>query len=236
MTRRPTAALVAASLCAVFVLAACGAGSGGSSPSPTAAAAGGATTVSLASSSAGDHLSGPNGHALYLFAPDSANTSTCTDTCAKNWPPLRVSAGQNPVAGSGLSIQLGQSCHVRVPELMGDGVLPGRDPLWRPSSSRTCRCTCLCSALLQARRGRAHDRQLRRGDPQPTSWPARQWSRHRQQQPPHFIDHSEPAPHARSTGTAHRDAATRAAVGRRDSDHLLCGGVRLVFPDSNYGT
>lgn len=107
MTRRPTAALVAASLCAVFVLAACGAGSGGSSPSPTAAAAGGATTVSLASSSAGDHLSGPNGHALYLFAPDSANTSTCTDTCAKNWPPLRVSAGQNPVAGSGLSIQLG---------------------------------------------------------------------------------------------------------------------------------
>jgi predicted lipoprotein with Yx(FWY)xxD motif len=106
MTRRPTAAFLAASLCAVLMLAACGAGSGGTSPSPTAAAAGG-TTVSMTSSSAGDHLTGPNGHALYLFAPDSANTSTCTDSCAQTWPPLTVSAGQNPVAGSGISVQLG---------------------------------------------------------------------------------------------------------------------------------
>ena len=102
MTRRPIAALVAVSACAALLLAACSAGSAGS-PSP---AAGGAS-ITVASSSAGDHLAGPNGRALYVFAHDSANTSTCTDTCATNWPPVTVSAGQQPVAGSGLTTQLG---------------------------------------------------------------------------------------------------------------------------------
>jgi len=101
MTRRPIAALVAASACAVLLLAACSTGSGGS-PSP---AAGGAS-ITVASSAAGDHLAGPNGRALYVFAHDSANTSTCTDTCATNWPPVTVAAGQQPVAGSGVTTQL----------------------------------------------------------------------------------------------------------------------------------
>jgi predicted lipoprotein with Yx(FWY)xxD motif len=102
MTRRPIAALVAASACAAVLLAACSTGSG-SSPSPT----GGGASITVASSSAGDHLAGPNGRALYVFAHDSANTSTCTDTCATNWPPVTVSAGQQPVAGSGVTTQLG---------------------------------------------------------------------------------------------------------------------------------
>jgi len=102
MTRRPNAALVVASLCAVLLLAACSTGSGGS-PSP---ATGGAS-ITVAGSSAGDHLAGPNGRALYVFAHDSANTSTCTDSCAQNWPPVTVSAGQSPVAGSGVTTQLG---------------------------------------------------------------------------------------------------------------------------------
>jgi predicted lipoprotein with Yx(FWY)xxD motif len=33
------------------------------------------------------------GLALYVFAPDKPNVSTCYATCAKYWPPLLVSAG-----------------------------------------------------------------------------------------------------------------------------------------------
>jgi predicted lipoprotein with Yx(FWY)xxD motif len=103
MSRRPIAARVAASLCAVLLFAACSTGSSsGASPTPAA----GNATITVASSAAGDHLAGPNGHSLYLFAPDTANTSTCTDSCAQNWPPLTVAAGQTPAAGSGLALQL----------------------------------------------------------------------------------------------------------------------------------
>jgi predicted lipoprotein with Yx(FWY)xxD motif len=101
MTRRPIAAQVAASLCAVLFLVACAAGGSNSSPS----AAGGVAVV-LANSSAGEHLAGPNGHALYVFKTDSANTSTCTDTCAQNWPPLTVAAGTTPSA-TGVAAHLG---------------------------------------------------------------------------------------------------------------------------------
>jgi predicted lipoprotein with Yx(FWY)xxD motif len=102
MTRRPIAAIVAASACAVLLLAACSTGSGGS-PSPAA----GSASITVAGSSAGDHLAGPNGRALYVFAHDSSNTSTCTDTCAATWPPVTVSAGQQPAAASGVTTQLG---------------------------------------------------------------------------------------------------------------------------------
>jgi len=101
MTRRPFAALVATSLCAVFVLGACSTGSGGSSASPSAAGA----VIVLTNSSAGDHLTGPNGHALYVFAKDAANTSNCDASCAQNWPPLTVAAGQTASAGSGVATQ-----------------------------------------------------------------------------------------------------------------------------------
>jgi len=101
MIRRPVAAQVMVSLCAMLVLAACATGSN-SSPSPAAGAA-----VVLTNSSAGDHLAGPNGHALYVFKTDSANTSTCTDTCAQNWPPLTVAAGTAPSAASGVAAKLG---------------------------------------------------------------------------------------------------------------------------------
>ena len=37
-------------------------------------------------------LTGPNGHALYVFSEDkTAGQSACNDTCAANWPPLAVS-------------------------------------------------------------------------------------------------------------------------------------------------
>jgi predicted lipoprotein with Yx(FWY)xxD motif len=43
-------------------------------------------TVSLARSSQGIFLIGPNGHSLYVFAKDTGSTATCTGECAKTWP------------------------------------------------------------------------------------------------------------------------------------------------------
>ncbi len=51
----------------------------------------------------GAYLTGEDGRTLYTFKPDSANTSTCTDACAANWPPFVVGAGDSVTAGSGVS-------------------------------------------------------------------------------------------------------------------------------------
>src|SRR5882762_1042747 len=68
----------------------------GSSPSSTPA--GGAVAVSVAKTSKGDALVGPNGHVLYTYDPDTATKSNCDGGCATDWPPL-VGTAQ---PGSGL--------------------------------------------------------------------------------------------------------------------------------------
>ncbi|MCA9935008.1 MAG: hypothetical protein H6662_19865 [Ardenticatenaceae bacterium] len=55
----------------------------------------------------GDFLTGANGMTLYTFAMDEENTSNCYDQCAVNWPPLLVQAGEAPVAGFGVTGELG---------------------------------------------------------------------------------------------------------------------------------
>jgi predicted lipoprotein with Yx(FWY)xxD motif len=100
MYRRSLAALAGA-----LLLAACSTGSGGSPASPTGATDN-TLTIGLAASSAGDHMVGGDGHALYILTTDSANTSTCDAGCAANWPPLTVAAGQAPAAGAGVTAQL----------------------------------------------------------------------------------------------------------------------------------
>ena len=89
-----TVILVAATSVA---LVACTSSAGGS----------GAVTVNSASSSLGTILTGPNGKTLYTHAGDSMNTSTCTGSCLTAWPPLTVAAEQHPIAGTGVTGQLG---------------------------------------------------------------------------------------------------------------------------------
>jgi predicted lipoprotein with Yx(FWY)xxD motif len=86
-----------------LIMVACTSGGGAySSTSP------GSVTVGTASSgSLGTFLTGPDGKTLYIHAGDSANTSTCTGSCLTAWPALTVTAGQQPVAGSGVTGQLG---------------------------------------------------------------------------------------------------------------------------------
>ncbi len=62
-----------------------------------------AATVTVSTGALGDFLVGPDGKTLYLFTPDSANTSTCDGGCADNWPALTVEAGAEPVAGDGVT-------------------------------------------------------------------------------------------------------------------------------------
>ena len=64
---------------------------------PTAVTIGTATSPSL-----GSYLTGPTGLTLYIFKSDTADTSTCTGTCATNWPALTATAGATvtPPAGA----------------------------------------------------------------------------------------------------------------------------------------
>ena len=106
---RQIAALVLAS---GFIVAACSA-SGASST--TSAAPGtsipgpaGAVTVGTASSpTLGTFLTGTKGMTLYTHAGDGTNMSICTGGCLTAWPPLAVTAGQQPTAGPGVTGHLG---------------------------------------------------------------------------------------------------------------------------------
>lgn len=128
--RRPASARSAGVLAitaAIFVLAACSAGTGGQSTTPSTvpsaaastpesmaasvppasepAAAG--TTIQVADSTLGQILTDGDGNTVYLFTPDSANTSTCATGCIDTWPPVTVEAGTAPQAGDGVTATLG---------------------------------------------------------------------------------------------------------------------------------
>jgi predicted lipoprotein with Yx(FWY)xxD motif len=102
---RQIAAFVIASSLA---LAACSAAGGSPATSvassPSTSGYAGAVTVGTASSpTLGTFLTGPNGMTLYAHAGDGTNMSTCTGGCLTAWPPLTVSAGQQPSAGPGVT-------------------------------------------------------------------------------------------------------------------------------------
>ena len=59
-----------------------------------------AATVAIAQTSLGDALVDESGMTIYLFANDSAGTSTCTEGCAGAWPPVLVTG--EIVVGDGL--------------------------------------------------------------------------------------------------------------------------------------
>lgn len=100
----------AGALGALAVLgAACSSGassSGTTQTTRTTAATSGTTaadTVAVAHvGSLGTVLVDGSGKALYHFTPDGTGPPTCNGGCATIWPPVLVTAGTSPVAGSGL--------------------------------------------------------------------------------------------------------------------------------------
>jgi len=75
----------------------------GASPRP----AHGGVVITVAMTSLGDVLAGPNGLTLYTKSGDSATVSTCTGACATAWPPLTVASGATATAGTGVTGTLG---------------------------------------------------------------------------------------------------------------------------------
>jgi len=76
-------------------------------PSAAASSGGGGTyTVAVANGTVGAYLTGEDGKTLYIFTPDSANTTTCTDTCAQTWPPFTVESDDTLTAGTGVTGKL----------------------------------------------------------------------------------------------------------------------------------
>lgn len=71
----------------------------------SATAAGhGRTVVKLHATSLGKVLVDARGRTLYLYTPDSKNTSVCTGGCASAWPPLLASG--KPKAAAGVKAKL----------------------------------------------------------------------------------------------------------------------------------
>jgi predicted lipoprotein with Yx(FWY)xxD motif len=77
------------------------------SASGGAMAAPGATVQLANNATLGNILTDNAGMTLYVFKNDTPGISNCTGTCAQNWPPLTVTAGQQPVAGTDVTGQLG---------------------------------------------------------------------------------------------------------------------------------
>ncbi len=57
----------------------------------------------MATGAPGSYLTGDGGMTLYVFTPDSANTSTCSGGCAAAWPPFTIGAGDTLEPGTGIS-------------------------------------------------------------------------------------------------------------------------------------
>jgi predicted lipoprotein with Yx(FWY)xxD motif len=63
-----------------------------STSSTTAAAVASGATVAVADTGLGKVLVDGKGMTLYLFEPDTAEKSACTDQCAQTWPPMMGTA------------------------------------------------------------------------------------------------------------------------------------------------
>jgi predicted lipoprotein with Yx(FWY)xxD motif len=99
---RSRPALIAGLALTIFV-AGCGSSGASQAPTGSAAGAGAPLTIGTGTGSVGTFLTGPNGHTLYTKSGDTATSSTCTGTCATNWPPLTITAGQQVVGGTGVT-------------------------------------------------------------------------------------------------------------------------------------
>jgi predicted lipoprotein with Yx(FWY)xxD motif len=70
-------------------------------PTATSAPAAGAAVTLRSVGNLGQILVGANGKTVYFFLADTGTTSTCSGSCAQNWPPVTTTGA--PVASGGVS-------------------------------------------------------------------------------------------------------------------------------------
>jgi predicted lipoprotein with Yx(FWY)xxD motif len=75
-------------------------------PPPSQPAASG-LVIQVADSALGMILTDGDGNTVYLFTPDSANTSTCGVGCSDTWPAVSPVDGESVTAGDGVTAALG---------------------------------------------------------------------------------------------------------------------------------
>lgn len=76
----------------------------GVTTAPSAVMPVGATSVTIGSSNSatlGAFLTGQNGMTLYILTTDTADKSSCSGSCATNWPPLTAASGATITGPSG---------------------------------------------------------------------------------------------------------------------------------------
>jgi predicted lipoprotein with Yx(FWY)xxD motif len=86
--------------------AASGSPAGASSSGSASASGSGSTVITTASSSGSTFLTDGSGRAVYLWAKDTGDASTCTGACAGAWPPVTAS-GTVTASGSAKASDLG---------------------------------------------------------------------------------------------------------------------------------
>lgn len=81
----------------LLILVVVGVGTAASAPTKTA------TVKTAHNSKYGTLLVSTSGFTLYQLGTESKGIIKCTGSCAKIWPPLLLTGGSKPVAGSGVS-------------------------------------------------------------------------------------------------------------------------------------
>jgi predicted lipoprotein with Yx(FWY)xxD motif len=87
-----------------MLAAACGGSNNPSAAASPSSASAPATVAVATNSKLGPILVDGAGRTLYLFAADTAGTSTCYQSCAQYWPPLLTNGA--PQAGTGANASL----------------------------------------------------------------------------------------------------------------------------------
>jgi predicted lipoprotein with Yx(FWY)xxD motif len=109
--RLPMAVKLGVPVAAGLLAAACGTAAGSTTAGSTSAGmpASGSTTATVIEShagSAGSFLTNASGRAVYLWAADGMNKSTCSGACAGAWPPV-TTTGKVTVADGAKAADLG---------------------------------------------------------------------------------------------------------------------------------
>ena len=109
--RVPMAVKLGVPVAAGLLATACGSAAGSTTAGSAAAAtpASGSTTATVIEShggSAGSFLTNGSGRAVYLWAADSMNKSTCSGACAGAWPPV-TTTGKVTAADGAKTADLG---------------------------------------------------------------------------------------------------------------------------------